>query len=408
MKITSLLLLLSALFAFAQDVSSSPKFSDFEKSLAQTPSQMDAIYKIREELFSAVKTQDTVAVANLVDELSSKQRRDFIPIMNAELEVVFIRTQMFGRLLNMLEHHYKSLLDSSLFDENPEIAKDDGLALFVANDFRNRDTSNNIFYSIEPQIKRSSLDATQKKKLEMMLFLRDAYRMPDAEYRVRELAEEYINENPNAEDTEWIRKCIYEPLKRMNIEEYYMEKGAQTKEFLIKEKLYSGGFGANVYLLLSGFGIGFKDFYRKDLYEPESTPVALELYLQISRFAFIGEIVNTGLVGVGTYGIGFGVVVFDSRYLKIRPYIEYGFTSILVDFKEKGGNDMSESTGSYTLAMDVDFKFASPYLFASNSYLASFCISAKFGLTYLDMDNKYAKGKGVTGFFDFGFGIYLW
>lgn len=419
MKITSTLLLLSAslVFATTDNADYSSTQSSFEESLKESSYTNDPVYKLRENLLNAVKEKDTATVTSTVEQLASMETRSFIPIRDPELEVVYIETKMFKSLLDMLDHHYKTLLDTTRFDRNPDVASKDGLSLFVANALNSRDTTDNVFYAIEKDIQRSSLSEQQKEKLEMLLLLRDAYRRTDAEQRVRKLAERYVKNNSQADDVEWVRKCILAPLLRMDIEEYRSQRTVETKDYEIEQKLYTGGLGLNVYFLKGGFGAGFDKFYRKDLFEAETLPINLEAYLQFSRVALLGDLASFGVVGVNSYGLGIGFVAYDSRYLKIRPYFRYGFTYFSFNYRynyktkdvsgKAGEYDESKTSGSYTFAADIDYKFATPHLFSSNKFV-SFAVASRVGLSYIDIDNEFARGKGVSGFFCIGLGVYFW
>ena len=200
------ILLLAACVAFAQgdfsdfekslmgESTTKPADSDssssgsFEESLMSVPSELEPVYKLREELLAATKSKDSVAVRNTVAQLSEMETHSLIPVRYVELQEVYIETKMFGRLLDMLVEYYKNLLDSTRYDKNPTVATADGLSLFVANNLSKRDSSRNVYFSISDKIDNARMSDAKKQKLEMLLLLRDAYRDPGIGQRVLELS----------------------------------------------------------------------------------------------------------------------------------------------------------------------------------------------------------------------------
>lgn len=205
--------------------------------------------------------------------------------------------------------------------------------------------------------------------------------------------------------------------------------GAEDQDS-IESKLYTGGLGANIYLISTGYGWGFDDFYRSDLYEPVLPHLNFEVYMQHGRFAALFELADAGVAGVQTWGLGLGYVLFDSRYLKVRPYARLGWSVMNVEtrtdyvstyinaydgkvdfiYHDGGKTHAGSSRGvnSYSLAVDVDLRLASTRLFKIGSELLSFGITTKAVLTYSDISDEYGKGSGVTGVFSIGLGVYFW
>jgi hypothetical protein len=62
------------------------------------------------------------------------------------------------------------------------------------------------------------------------------------------------------------------------------------------------------------------------------------------------------------------------------------------------------------LGVNIDYKFATLYLFSSNRYLSSFSIVGKFGMSYMNLEEDYpvTRGKGLDVFMALGLGVYLW
>ncbi|MBO7062418.1 MAG: hypothetical protein J6W54_15210 [Fibrobacter sp.] len=394
--------------------------SDFEKSLMERPSELEPIYKLRENLLSAIKSKDTVTASNIISQLSEHETRSFVPIQYMELEVVYIEMNMYGHFLDMLLKYYKTLLDSNRYDENLTFASEDGLALYVKNQIMQRDTTRNVFFAISNKINYARISMSKKLKLEILLLLRDAYRDENVGSLVRDKASRFVKEYGDDPDAAWIKKCILDPLSRKSPRELALIERAERHEDVIEEKLYTGGFGMNLFFIKGGFGLGFDRLYRSDLYEPVNPFVNLELYFQIGPFTTLLEMLNHGVNGVTSFGLGLGLVVYDSRYFKVRPYIEYALPGMDLKVKKDnrvehlyaGDDEMygfSEENRAFVAAVNVDYKFGTPYFFGSRSKLTSFSISGKFGVSYINLeDSDHFSGSGVSFFFDIGLGIYLW
>lgn len=437
MRKLSLLVMSLALSLFAQDESKNSLSSfeqslmqaqsaenrstteEFEQSLTGVPSEMEPVYKLREDLLAALKSKNYSEVDKLLDELSALETRTVIPVTNQEKEVICLETKMYGKLLDALVLYYRTVYDIHRYD-NPSIASNDGLDLYVRNILKERNNEKNIFYTISEGHEFMKLNKNKKDKLEMMLLLRDAYRDKEIGKRVRELGEMIVSSNPDDPDSKWIKNSIVSPLSRMSVFDYTMEKRAENKEHVIESKLYTGGFGINLMLPIAGGAIGFDKFYRKDMFKTEdSAPINFELYFQIWRIAALFELVSSGISGMASYEFGLGWVVYDSRSLKVRPYVAVGSTYIemiprnhipnsnIYPFEsELYGNDNGSAT--ITVGVNADYKFGTAYLFLSDKKLVSFALVGKLGASYIDFDHKYAKGSGLSPFFSLGLGVYFW
>ena len=195
---------------------------------------------------------------------------------------------------------------------------------------------------------------------------------------------------------------------------------------MIRRKLYTGGLGLNLYMVSGGIVHSFEDYYSNNNVEPQEFELKLELYLQLGRFVPMFDIVNVGVPGFATFAFGLGMVVYDSRYLKVRPYVEYGMTGMYAGITRKypqvngkptnspnswyeTENEFSDYDGTAVIAgVDVDFKFLTTYLFFSNEKLFSFSLAGKVGFAYVDINNELAWGEGVSLFIGLGLGVYFW
>ena len=415
MKRISLLLLFFACFVFA---------NDFEQSLVTESSDMEHVYRLREAMLSAVKEKDSAKIVTLMGMLEEQKSEHIRPIRLEEVETIYLHSKMYRDLTELLVKHYRNLPDT-LQKEQAEPSKD-GLFIFVTKRLEHRDTSKHFFHVFDDQLKNARISDAEKKKLELFVYLKDAYKNTKTVEHVAWLARTYVKDNPDDPDSPWIAKCISAPLERRNFYKYFLEKRAENKEGFIRRQLYTGGLGLNVYLFSGGIANTFENYYPSRNVEPEEFEVKAELYLQVGRFAPMFDIVNLGVPGFTTFAFGFGFVVFDSRYLKVRPYVEYGMTGMYAGITRKYPQANGKPTNapnsyyeteyefsdfdgsSLIVGANVDFKFLTTYLFFSNEKLFSFSLVGKAGFAYVDIDNELAWGEGVAGFFGLGLGVYFW
>ena len=253
MKRISLLLLFFACFAFA---------SDFEQSLIEQSSDMEQVYRLREAMLSAVTEKDSAKVIALTEMLEEKQSDNLLTIRLEELEVLYLHAKMYNALTEYLVKRYRNLprkQPTGLDEPSP-----DGLSIFVKKRVEHRDTSKHFFQIFATQVKYSNISDAEKKKLELFVYLNDAYKSRENAKHVAWLARSYANDYPDDPDSPWIKENIADPLKRMDFYKYTYEKRAENKEDFIRYKLYTGGFGFNLYLFTGGIVHSFEDYYSKN------------------------------------------------------------------------------------------------------------------------------------------------
>ena len=430
--------LLLAINVFAEDKNSSlgdferslmdhsTSNSSFEQSLMQTSSEMEPIYRTRDDLLEAIRNKDTAMVSLKVAQLEGMHTPSIISIHDIEKLCFYKDLKMYRALLKMLVRHYKDFYDFK--NPNAAYAENDGLMIYTKEYLGNHSLEKQDYDENRLDIKKSDLTDAEKSELELLMNLRFAYKNNLESERVRVLAETFVKNNPDHPDAPWVQKSILAPLTRMDMREMYSAERATKKESVIQNKLYTGGFGLNLYFV--GGGFGYSDYYREDVVKPESYPVNVELYLQIRRVAAALSLVNSGHEGVMNLGASLGFVAYDSRYLKVRPFV--GFNGCIfngyvtnthynlssddyfhVVYSGSKDNDSYESSNlgtSFTVGANVDFKFATSYFLLSKSKLTSFAIVSKFGLSYMNLeaDAPITRGSGFDAFFAIGLGVYFW
>lgn len=397
--------------------------SDFEQSLmGQSSSEMEPVYRAREDLLDAIRNKDTATVSLKVAQLEGMQTHSIIPLHDTEKLCFYKDLKMYRALLKMLVHHYKSAYE---FDKtvNAQRAENDGLMVYTKDYLEKHKISNHDYQDIESNVNRSDLSEAEKSELKLLMNLHFAYKDDSDNASVRNYAKEFVDNFPDHPDASWVKKSILDPLNRMDVSDLYYTDRAEKKESVIENKLYTGGFGLNLYLS-PGLGFGFGNYYREDLVKPESYPINFELYLQIRRVSVSFEMINSGHEGLINFGFSFGFVAYDSRYLKVRPYLGFSgsmFNGTVVNpyyFPKDSDYGLSPNESfehwdmgsAITIGANVDFKFGTAYLFLSNSKLVSFSIVGKVGLSYLDLSDgePLVRGSGLDAFLAIGLGVYFW
>ncbi|WP_163438951.1 hypothetical protein [Fibrobacter succinogenes] len=406
------------------DTATSMSTSDaFEQSLmSESGTETEKIYQRREALLESIKQGDTAQISQGVEELHAMRTEDLVPLADVEAEAVFIVKKMWPQLLKYEVNLYKQFYHE-VISEQVRFFENDGLAQYLKNSLSSYDTSKTLLAHVENDIDNSSLPESDKLELKILLLLSDAYSDQRVNERIKRLSQMYLNKYPDHPDAKWIEKSVAGPFFRNDFLEFMLQDRAEHKEENIAKKFYTGGLGVNLFLVSGGLAFGMDNLYRSDLFEYEDPSIYLEIYLQFSRVSFSFELLPSGASGVATYSLGLGYVVYDSRYLKVRPYIGFGMPAMILEAKKDcyvampggekeyisaGDNDMYAESAAYTLAVNVDYKFGTAYFLLSNSMLTSFSLVGKFGISYMEFDDTFVKGSGVTPFFAFGLGLYLW
>lgn len=404
--------------------SSASSMDAFEQSLiSESGTEMENIYQLREALLEAAKRGDTAQVSRGIEELEALKTEDMVPLVDVESQVLLIRQKMWPQLLQYEVKRYKNFYND-LVNEKARYAENDGLMLYIKKEISKFDTTSALLMQLESDIdKSSSLSESEKLELKILLLLNDAYRDDKVNERIARLSQMFLEKYPDHPDAKWIENSVAGPYFRRDFWDLWNKDRQEHREENIARNFYTGGLGFNLYFLSGGLAFGMDELYRSDLFEPEPPGIYLELYLQIKRFAISFELLPSGIEGVATYSLGLGFVAYDSRYLKVRPYIGLGMPAMILDAKQdgylampggdreyfqEGNNEMYAESFGFTLAANVDFKFLTTYLFSSSSNFFSMTLTGKFGITYMEFDDTIVKGSGVTPFFALGFGILLW
>ncbi len=224
--------------------------------------------------------------------------------------------------------------------------------------------------------------------------------------------------------------AVVDTTKPAYTDEKFWAERAANKEKNIQKKLYTGGVGFDLYVFGAGMVLsGYEDIYRSNLLEGDVSPVHFDFYVQFSRIAVSLGYHNTALVGIESIDFTVGYVLYDSRYLKFRPFV--GFSGPTSDFTVKndfcvGSDEASEHSHCYEkgdgggeisqeftetgwmLGANVDLKFATTYFFSSDMTFSSFSLVGRFGVSSINLDGDVISGSGYMAFFSLGLGFYLW
>lgn len=397
--------------------------SSFEQSLVNEDGYgLSNVYRAREALMQAIKNKDTSEIAQKISELDNMKSDGVVPLLSVEKEIIYLDNKMWNHLLRLEVEIFKAIYDSVQVEEGRK-ADNDELMIYVNKVFKNIDTNTTLYSNYSNQIGNAQLDESVEMELEIMLLLHNAY-TKDGYLRIAELSQQFCEKYPDHPDVPWIKKSVAAPAQRMDVNEMYYAERAERKEEFIARNFYTGGFGVNVFFIPGGLVFGLDDMYRSDLFEPQDPGVYLELYLQVKRFALNGEILGSGITGLASYSLGLGYVIYDSRYLKVRPYAAVGMPTMYLDVIDdtkgpkhgdaqvttlrKGDTELISDGLTVTLAVNVDYKFLTTYLFTSNNKFFSMSLVGKFGASYIDAEGYAVEGSGVSPFFNLGLGVSFW
>lgn len=405
----------------SESSSETGSMESFERSLMDRPSELNEVFVARDNLLEAIQQKKADLVRIRIKELEDMNSESVVAVENEEKEYAFFKLKMFKDLLNDLVKRYKTAYEPVHFNKDAKHASNSADALFLAvkKDLDQRDTAHNIYYQYSDQIDRARMAEQDKKKLRLMLLLRSAYSENGLLEKTTKLAKRYVKDYPDDPDTPWIKECVLGPLERTDIYEYKFKMRKENKDEVIKKKLYTGGFGIKLGTPLYGFGLqhGFDNFYRKDLFEPEMYMLDFEAILQINRFVLNVGYINSGLESVGGFGFDFGYVLYESRYFKVSPYVGMAFSEACFKVKKqlpyygKWVEDLAidgSGLNTFSLGVNGDLKFGTPYFLFSDEKLVSFMLSMKAGLSYIDIDSRYSRGRGLVASMSWSLGVFFW
>ena len=128
--------------------SEQPSLDKFEQSLMTESSDMEPIYRARDNLLESLKGKDYSQVLKLMDTLSTMETRMVIPLSSIEKEVIYIEIQKYDKLLDYLVEFYRGVYDTSRYEQNVVFASQDGLEIYLQQRLRERTEFKNEFYSL--------------------------------------------------------------------------------------------------------------------------------------------------------------------------------------------------------------------------------------------------------------------
>ena len=118
--------------------SEQPSLDKFEQSLMAESSDMEPIYRARDNLLESLKEKDYSQVLKLMDTLSTMETRMVIPLSSIEKEVIYIEIQKYDKLLDYLVEFYRGVYDTSRYEQNVVFASQDGLEIYLQQRLRRR------------------------------------------------------------------------------------------------------------------------------------------------------------------------------------------------------------------------------------------------------------------------------
>lgn len=234
----------------------------------------------------------------------------------------------------------------------------------------------------------------------------------------------YISEAPDVEETRYLKNHVYPFVKKII---------DQHREFRInplKHKYYGGGLG-----FYYSRWIGFITGEATDDIKMDMGTYMLELELQFSRFN-LGAFIAYGIDGErkyknekpfssidedeNGYSMGFtaGFNVFDSRFVKIVPFLGLGGTTVYpLDIEAKNhfllGTNIDlrlfsttpARLGAPAVALHLHLKYMAKFSSYNDTYYKKLNSDAEY---YDRYEKIKAGGDYINHAFSIGLGLYLW
>jgi|SRR5574344_394427 hypothetical protein len=213
------LIFLFLFFSFACNViaenNNSDSFNQFEASLMkELISESNPVNQIRDKIVDALKNKDSTNINLYLKDLESYKTRSFMPIRDIEKEYIFIELKMYRELLKLRLNAFKTLYDSTEYDDRVKIASDDPLMFIVSKHHKEKKSYVNYYDIFHKDIMNSSLTQVEKDELAILLLLDDAYISVHKWSTLLFRVEKFISDYPNHEDVPWIQKSILTPLQK--------------------------------------------------------------------------------------------------------------------------------------------------------------------------------------------------
>lgn len=396
------------------------------------PSKAELHKRARSTLLKSIEKGDFQRAGDALDYLKS-ETNEGAPLTEKEEYLVDFIIGRYEEGIRFFADYNRRVIDSTYKQKAPiRESADDALAKYLRKnfDFLNR----NVVDSLVQVINASEISSEQKELFAVLSYIDlavnfDIHFMPGRRFYFSMLiadstcadiflmrAKNFIDHYPYSEHTRYLKDQVVPAIEATIEEQQRIKKDPWTYKY------YSGGLGVFV-----GKWAGF--IAGTDALESSMKfSMMFEASLQIWRIS-VNFLYTSGLLTYATYiekgaypdetadeayGLNFGYTLYDSRFLKVEPFLGFGTYDFLA-IDEQWDNRCGEcSSNVVSLGANADFRFfmtrPTEILGASFAFTLRFKYMAQFGNFYDDCSSSkktYDEGF-IVNTFGLTLGVYLW
>ena len=416
MKFVAFLLCLLVSMAFAQSdslaqPSSAP--SSFKEEL-QKPSQKELLRRARNALLEAIKKNDRQRAGEALDYLKDKVK-DGASLTIAEEFAADMEIGRYDDGIRLFAEDMRRLFDSTYKETREEgYEADDALSGYISDKYRN--ISRGRTDSLVSVVAASDVDQENKDLFAALMYVGLSFGDTACAREFVARAKHYVGHYPYTEHSRYLRENLIPSI------ESHLETTVKVMKDPWTFKYYTGGLGVFVGKW-AGFIAG-TDVLESSMKFSIMFEASLQIWRISANFLYTsGLLTYVNYIGKGAfpdetadeaYGLNFGYTLYDSRFLKVEPFLGFGTYDFLAIDEQWNWRCGECSSNVVSLGANVDLRLfvsrPSEILGISKAFIVRLKYMAQFGNFYDDCSSSkktYDEGF-IVNTFGLSLGVYLW
>ena len=378
------------------------------------PSQAELFRRARIALLEAIQKNDRQRAGEALDYLKDKVK-DGAPLTTAEEMFIDMEIGRYADGIRVFADDMRSIFDSTYTEtkkEGPEA--DDALSKYLSEKYVN--ISKERTDSLVSAVEASDVDQENKDLFAALMYVGLSIGDTACARTFVARANHYVGHYPYTEHSRYLKENLIPSI------ESHLETTVKVMKDPWAFKYYTGGLGVFV-----GKWAGF--IAGTDALESSMKfSMMFEASLQIWRIS-VNFLYTSGLLTYvnyiekgaypdetadEAYGLNFGYTLYDSRFLKVEPFLGFGTYDFLA-IDDQWDNRCGEcSSNVVSLGANADIRLfmtkPSEVLGASVAFIVRLKYMAQFGNFYDDCSSSkktYDEGF-IVNTFGLSLGVYLW
>ncbi|WP_405341955.1 hypothetical protein [Fibrobacter sp.] len=296
-------------------------------------------------------------------------------------------------------------------EEETRVQVDDALAKYLQRDLipLTKDKADSMYALVD----KSDVPVESKKLYLNLLYTEMMFKDYDVGMAFINAAKDYMMYHPTSLYSEFLAKH-----KTISAVENLWRRESEFRNDSLKHKYYTGGVGAHVYAWHGFLGGDASKLWDDEMGDAFMFDLTMRVWrISVNAFWSTGlmikpkDVYSSGKTEDESYGLTFGFTAFDSRYLRIEPFVGVGYTVYkYAGFSTEsfdnvfGGNvdfrfyaSRPSHIGEMTYAIDLRFK----YMVQMGEFDGAF----ETGNSIVVADGGISANRHVFGI---GLGVELW